>query len=201
MIQRRLLQLLSAALLVCTGCGGTGTGAAHPPQRPDAGPAPASPVTRIEAQRNTLQLKLPAWSRLAAGAEFEVTLSVSSVDELYQGSGRLAYATSLVQPVACSRGALLPAQNILSVKLDVAPGAATGLAGMDGIVPFAFSGMPGVPGCGRGAGELLRLRFKLLAQPGTRMPVQLVNSPEYLQLRGTTGQRLSFDLSTEVVEP
>ncbi len=199
MIQRRLLVLITMALLASFGCGGSGTSTVHPPQQQNVKPAP--PDSGEQAQRNVLRVTLPVWSSLAAGAEFDIVLSARCVDELFQGSGRLAYDGSVVRPVSCTRGAALPADNIIAAKLDTPLAASAAPDGLSGVVPFAFTGLPDTPGCGRCNGELLRLRFKLLAKPGARQPVQLLNTPEYLQLRGTQGQRLSFDLSTEAVAP
>lgn len=140
---------------------------------------------------------MPGLSGLATGAEFDIILSAHFAAELFQGSGRLAYDSAVVQPVSAKRGAI-PADNVFVAKLDAPPAASTADDGLDGVVPFAFTALPGTAGFGSHAGELLRVRFKLLAPPGARYPVALLNNPEYLQLRGPQGQRLSFDLSTEV---
>ena len=50
-----------------------------------------------------------------------------------------------------------------------------------------------------GRGELLRVRFKLLAKPQRGAAVRLQNDMEYLQLRNAQGRRLSFDFASEEV--
>jgi hypothetical protein len=199
--QRRLSVLFSLVLLACLGCGGGGTNSVSPAQQSAAKPAPSTPDSGATPQRNVLRVVTPTLKGLKTGAEFDAVLSARCVDELYQGSGRFAYDSSIVRPVSASRGAAIPAGNIVVTKLDAPLGTAAAQGGLDGNIPFAFTGLPDAPGCGRCDGELIRLRFRLIAPPGGQAPVQLINDPQYLQLRGTQGQRLSFDLSTEVAAP
>lgn len=198
MIRQLMLFLSACTLLALISCAGGSSAlsidpnANHPPA-----PGNSAPDVQDQSSRNTLSVRMPEISQLAAGAEFEVILSAQFNSELYQGSGRLAYNRQAIRPISAKRGAI-PAGNVFAAKLDSPPATSQEYAGLDGIVPFAFTALPGRAGFGSNSGELLRVRFKLLASPGVQYPVALVNTPEYLQLRDAQGQRLSFDLSTEV---
>lgn len=144
---------------------------------------------------------MPPLSQLAAGTEFEFNIRVACTDPLYQGSGRVLYDPAIMQPVAAVRGSAIPAGFIFSAKLDASSVASDGLSGLPalaGVVPYAFTGLPDAPGQTAGAGELLRLKFRLLRQAGPETAVRLLNNAAYLQLRGPKGNRLAFDLQSEV---
>jgi hypothetical protein len=158
--------------------------------------------------RNVLATRVPSTQGLAAGAEFELVVSVELAGALYQGSGRVLYDSRAVQPVGASRGALIPPGAVFVAKLDAPAGmaggasSATGVSGaggtrLDGVVPYAFTALPGQAAIPPGSGELVRLRFRLLA-PCSACPVRLLNDPAYLQLRDSAGRRLAFDLREEV---
>jgi hypothetical protein len=198
----RLLPLTLALLLaVSPGCGGKTTQPSTPsPSTPDG----QSPVDNGAGQtsRNLLSTSMPALAGLGAGAEFDFVISVKCTDALYQGSGRVLYDPSLMQPVAAVRGAAIPQSFLFSAKLDAAPVASDGMAGlptMAGVAPYAFTGLPDAPGQASGVGELCRLRFRLLRQASANDAVRLLNNAEYLQLRGPAGNRLAFDLQAEVM--
>lgn len=185
------------ALIGCTG--GSSALSIAPKTNPQQTPDATSPDAVGKTARNALYVHLPELSRLAVGAHFDVILSAQFKAGLFQGSGRLAYDSRVVQPVSASRGAI-PGDNIFVAKLNSPPASNPATAGgLDGVVPFAFTGLPGTAGFAPDSAELLRVRFKLLAVPAAHYPVALINDPQYLQLRNPQGQRLSFDLSTEVV--
>jgi hypothetical protein len=196
---RQLQLILSAcALLALISCGSGSSALPIAPQAdPQQAPGAAAPNAPIQSPRNSLNVRMPVLTALNPGAEFDVILSAQFQTELYQGCGRLAYDSKVVRPVSAQRGAI-PTNNVFVAKLNAPPVASVTAGGLDGVVPFAFTGLPGTAGFGSGPGELLRVRFKLLTAPGARYPISLLNVPEYLQLRGTQGQRLSFDLDTEV---
>jgi hypothetical protein len=154
--------------------------------------------------RNTLRASLPALAGKQPGAEFDFVLSTSFTEPLYQGSGRVLFDPGVMRPVAVMRGQALPADFIFAAKLDAAPVASDGLSGLPGtagVVPYAFTGLPGGSGQAVAQGELLRIRFRLLQRPGAQSAVRLLNNASYLQFREPTGNRLSFDLQTEVAGP
>jgi hypothetical protein len=194
-----LLVLSVCVLLALIGCsGGSSALSIAPKTNPQQTPDATSPDAVVQTARNALNVRLPELSRLAVGAQFDVILSAQFKTGLFQGSGRLAYDSRVVQPVSAIRGALLN-DNLFVAKLDTHPANSTAAGGLDGVVPFAFTGLPGSPGFTPDSAELLRVRFKLLAVPAASYPVALINDPQYLQLRNPQGQRLSFDLNTEVV--
>lgn len=134
---------------------------------------------------NKLVLTTPALAELAAGEEFEAVLSGEFVDEVYQGSCRLAYDPALLEPVTCGIGTFVPA--------DMATLADTQ---QHGFVPFAFTGLPGDPGISAGSsGMLLTVRFRVLTA-STEARVRFVSDTEFLQLRDRNSRRLSFDTAT-----
>jgi hypothetical protein len=144
---------------------------------------------------------MPALAGLRPGAELEFVISTNCTDQLYQGSGRVLFDPGLLQPIAASRGDALPASFLFNAKLDAAPIASDGLPGLPptaGVVPYAFTGLPGAPGQTAGAGELCRLKFRLLRQASSGATVRLLNNAAFLQLRGPAGNRLAFDLQAEV---
>jgi hypothetical protein len=144
---------------------------------------------------------MPALLSLSAGAEFEYSVSANCTDELYQGCGRVQYDPTLMQPVSALRGQALPAGYLFTAKLDAVIAASDGQPGLPAlaaVIPFAFTGLPGSPSRNITAGELFRLRFRLLRTPDADSAVRLLNTAQYLQLRGTKGDRLAFDLASEV---
>jgi hypothetical protein len=197
--RRALLVLLAISLLAYIGCGGGANSALRPspPAIPDS-PQASQPDTQTPpAKRNMLEVAVPALAALQPGAEFDYVLSAHFVEVLYQGSGRIIYDSAVVQPVSVKRGSAIPQASIFSAKLNTPPMKTA--TGETSFIPFAFTGLPGSRGCGECDAELLRVRFKLLNSASTASPVSLLNEPEFLQVRGMDGARLSFDLSTEVV--
>lgn len=195
----RITLYACAAILLCaavlSGCGPRQAGpspALQPaPQAPPAGPG-VLPAT----ERNTLSVSLPPLSKLAVGAEFDYVLSADMVDALYQGSGRVLYDSRCLKPVSATWGSLAPRAGVCVAKLDHAISAVPA-GNLNGVVPYAFTGLPGQGGTAPGSGELLRLRFKLTGAVRESIALRLQNDPACLQLRDSQGRRLSFDLSEE----
>ena len=181
------------------GCGGGGSSTALPPginsdseQQQTLNPQPP--------ERNVLSTSMPALGSLSAGAEFDFTINGEFVSPLFQGSARVLYDPATVQLLSAARGALIPSGGVFLCRADMQPGALQSPdARMSGVIPFAFTGQPGEPGIAPGRGELLRLRFRLLARPSGGACIRLLNDPAFLQLRDAQGQRLSFDLSSAEV--
>lgn len=200
---RRVLPLACAVLLsLSPGCGGHSTGSVAPADHPPA--VPAGDGAAQSGAHNVLSTSMPALDGLSAGAEFDFIIRIACRDEIYQGSGRVQYEAAVMQPVSAKRGMALPAEHLFSVKLDAADagdGAASGATDGAGVVPFAFTGLPGSSHTALFDGELFRLRFRLVQRPRPGTSIRLVNSPEYLQLRDPQGQRLPFDLHAEVASP
>lgn len=197
-----LLPLALVLLVVLSpGCGGK-TAQPTPISPSTPGAQTPSDGSTGQSSRNLLSTSMPELVGLSAGAEFDFTISLSCTDPLYQGSGRVLYDPTLLRPVAAVRGAALPADFLFSAKLDAAPVASAGAPGLPpvaGVVPYAFTGLPGAPGQMASTGELCRVRFRLLLQASPGCTVRLLNNADYLQLRGLAGNRLAFDLHAEVV--
>lgn len=195
----RVFLLIGVCLLLCavvlSGCGPRSSSPVPPAQNTAADTQTGQTGTDT-AQRNTLSARLPVLSSMHAGAEFDFIITASMVEELYQGSGRVLYDAGVVQPVAAQWGAYSPASGIRAAKLDAA--SSGGASGFDGCVPFAFTALPGQEALSAGQGEVLRVRFRLVADPGSGPPVRLLNDPAHLQLRDAQGQRLGFDFCEEV---
>jgi hypothetical protein len=184
-------------VLALSGCGPRSGGPAAISTPTAATDTPAPSTDDGTAQRNVLSAHLPALSKLGIGSEFDYVLSATMVNALYQGSGRVLYDASVVRPVSAQWGALTPGNGVRAAKLDSAV-AVKAQDGLDSCVPYAFTALPGQAAMPAGQGELLRVRFKLIAPLGSSIPVRLLNDPAYLQLRDAQGQRLSFDLNEEV---
>jgi hypothetical protein len=197
----RLMPLACVLLLALSpGCGGKAAPLSLPVPTPAAPQPPAGDGVE-QPGRNLLSTSMPALTGLSAGAGFEFVIRVKCTDTLYQGSGRVLYDPGLLQPVAVVRGQAIPASFLFSSKLDAAPVTSDGMSGLPplaGVVPFAFTGLPDAPGQAATAGELCRIKFRLLRQAGSSSTVRLLNDAAYLQLRGPTGNRLAFDLQAEV---
>lgn len=149
----------------------------------------AAPASEEAPERNRLVASMPALGSLAAGSEFDYLVSVELAEELYQCSARVGYDPAVVQPLAAEYGALIPSD---AVRLPWAEA--------EGVVPLAFTALPGRAGIQSGRGELLRVTFRLTGVPSGNRAVWLVNEAEFLQLRGRAGRRLSFDLANEEVQ-
>lgn len=173
---------------ILAGCGGSGSQPIPPMTQ---GPVAQTPEAAEEGMptRNRLVARMPALGQLAPGTEFEYIVSVELAEELYQCSARVGYDPQVVEPVDVEYGELLPSDAVLMSR-----------AGADGIVPFAFTALPGRAGVAPGRGELLRLRFRLTGTPGRTRAVWLINDAEFLQLRDRIGRRLAFDLASEVAQ-
>lgn len=196
-MRRLILGLIALALLTLLGCGGQ-------PQRSQQnnGTPPEQTPTQAQqpeaAARTALTASLPLLAKLEPGDEFDFVLSAKLASPLYQASGRVLYDSTAVAPVGAKRGALIPADDVFVARTDLAPGKLAGEGALGGVVPFAFTGLPGAQPIAAGQGELLRVRFKLL-KSATTTPVKLLNTAEYLQLRDAEGARLAFDLAVEEV--
>ncbi len=182
-MKRILLWVLAICVLASSGCGGRATRALD-------GAQPAQPVEKqdeVSPERNVLTAVMPSLAGLGAGSEFEFTLLAQLAEETMQASGRILYDSAIVVPVAVEKRGLIPSSFVFFSKLD-APG----------VVPFAFTSLPGGRGIFPGQGELLRVRFRLIANPPPGFRVRLFNDAAYLQLRSAASGRMSFDLESEV---
>jgi hypothetical protein len=206
-VTRRLILIILTLLIAAvsgSACGSRSHQLANNQPQPNGPSAPSAPVDAAnKAVRTQLVTSLPALQGLPAGSEFEFTLSGSFTEPVFQGSARLLYDSSVVQPVSATAGKVLPSGAVVLARTDAHPGVLAissndRPANMDGCVPFAFTGRPGGASITPGGGELLRVRFRLkIAKPGS-IPVRLQNDPEFLQLRNSQGQRVAFDLEREV---
>ena len=167
-------------------------------QNPSAGAPPEAGAGGGAASRNVLSVSMPALALLQTGAEFDVVLRVRFAEALYQGCGRVAYDSAVLKPVTVTRGTAIPAGDVFVAKLDAGQLAGGATSGQDAVVPFAFTGLNGAGCVAKASGELLRIRFRLIAASSAQYPLRLLNDPSFLQLREPSGQRLSFDLSEEV---
>lgn len=183
-MKRILMWILALCVLASPGCGGGGARRSiNNPELPQ--PIPQAPAENPE--RNVLTAVMPSLAGLGAGSEFEFTLSAQLAEETRQASGRILYDADVAVPVSVEKGSVIPNSFVFFSKLN-APG----------IVPFAFTSLPGGRGISPSRGELLRVRFRLLANPPPGFRVRLLNDGAYLQLRGAAGGRMSFDLASEV---
>ena len=157
-----------------------------PPGNPQADTEQPLPVTR--QPRNMLILDSAAIGRLKPGDEFDVVVKGRFIDEVYQGSARIAFDQELMRPVEAKRGSMLLSDMIHIAGIN-----------QPQHVPFSFTALPGNAGIAPGEGELLRIRFRLTGTPGPGKHIWLINEAEFLQLRDRQGQRLSFDLETREV--
>lgn len=183
-MKRILMWVLALCVLASPGCGGGG--ARRSINNPELSPiVPQAPAEN--PARNVLTAVMPPLAGLSAGSEFEFTLCAQFAEEVKQGSGRILYDTAVAVPVAVEKGGLIPGSFVFFSKLD-APG----------VVPFAFTSFPDRRGIAPGTGELLRVRFRMLADPPQGFRIRLQNDGAFLQLRSPQGGRLSFDLASEV---
>jgi hypothetical protein len=183
-MKRILLWVLALCVLASPGCGGGGA------RRSINNPELSSPVPQAPSEnpdRNVLTAVMPPLAGLSAGSEFEFTLSAQLAEEVKQGCGRLIYDSAVAVPVAVEKGGMIPGSFVFFSKLDA-----------QGVVPFAFTSLPEGRGMPPGRGELLRVRFRMLADPPQGFRIRLLNDGAYLQLRSAQGGRLSFDLASEV---
>jgi len=188
---------LSTLFFNLIGCGG---GSSPTVQQPQDAAAPDDSAGQGAPERNVLTTNMPALGTLSAGAQFDFVIRGEFVDELFQGSGRVLYDPSLVEPLKAERGAFIPSSNVFMARCNLAAGTlASPEPQLSGVIPFAFTGLPGERGHTAGRGELLRVRFRLLARPQAGAAVHLQNDMEYLQLRDAQGRRLSFDFASEEV--
>ncbi len=188
LLQRLAVPVLLAVLLAA--CGGGGASAPSVPEQYAGEPAAPALETPDDggalnpAPANKLVLTVPALGGLAAGAEFEARLLGEFTSEVYQGSCRLAFDPAVLEPVGACAGSFIPAAMVTLADTR-----------QTGFVPFAFTGLPGDPGLSAGAGELLTVRFRVLA-PAAEARVRFVNDAEFLQLRDRHSRRLNFDIET-----
>jgi hypothetical protein len=117
----------------------------------------------------------------AANSFQTVELRARDVAELYQLSCRIAFDPSAVEPLQCSRGALVD---------DRAAFFSTTVA--DGYVPIAFTYHAG-EAIATSAGSLAAIEFRILddsIDPG----YHLIDNEEYLIARDSAGQALTVAL-------
>lgn len=182
-MKRILLWIFALTLLLAPGCGGGGARRAHNDLQP---PPLQSQQDEAAPERNILTASTSSLSGLGAGNEFTFTLKAQLAEETKQASFRILYDQSVAIPVAAEKGSLIPNSFVFFSKLD-APG----------VVPFAFTALPGQRGIAPASGELLRVRFRLLQAPPPGFRVRLQNDGSFLQLRNSGGGRMSFGLNTE----
>ena len=168
--------------------------------------APAKPQPTVQSgddqPRSRLISGLPSLSGKPAGTEFEFTLRASLTEPAFQGSARVLYDSSLVEPVNAVQGKDLPSGEVVLARTDARPGtlelsSLDRPAGLDGCVPFAFTARPGGASIPPGGAELLRVKFRLLRANPDGIPVRVQNDPQFLQLRDSKGRRIAFDLERE----
>lgn len=152
--------------------------------------------------RSHLVSELPGLAGKPAGTEFEFILRATLTEPVFQGSARITYDSSLVEPLTTTRGKDLPGGEIVLARTDAAPGTLDLSTtdrdpNFDGCVPFAFTARPGGPSLAPGGAELLRVKFRLKRASPNVIPVRLQNDPQSLQLRNDKGQRITFDLDRE----
>ena len=181
-----------AILLICLGCGGNSSVPSVDPN--DQHPTPQA------SGHNTLATHMPPLTGLGAGAEFEYSINANFKDALYQGCGRIVYDASVMQPVAATRGAAIPAADVFVAKLDAAPQVLPGGTAAQSFVPFAFTGLPDNPKHNGISGELIKVKFRLLKDPPADCHVALLNDQQFLQLRSPQATRLPFDMQVEVTQ-
>jgi hypothetical protein len=150
---------------------------------------------------NRLVTELPDLAVLPAGATFDLLVRAELADPVFQGSARVLFDADFVEPVAAQRGSLLLPESVVLLSAQssqrLALSAVDRPQGMDACIPFAFTGRPGAAPLALGSGELFRITFRLKTAAPATVPVRLQNDPQYLQLRGPTGQRLAFELERE----
>lgn len=189
---RILLFVLLAALVLAFAALSCGRGHKSPIAKggPSAGSA-TNPSTdsggEDPIERNTLVVVSPDFSAMTAGEEFDVSLKLELAEEMYQMSGRLVFDRNFVQPVRVTRGAV-PDSAVFFAKLD-----------HPDFVPFAFTQTDGARGIPAGKGEMLTVRFKIIADPKGAPRVRLLNDAQYLHLRNSKRERLAFDLEHRTV--
>jgi len=175
--------LLLLILLLPSSCGAPGPTIGGKPGSQPANPPDQTPPA---PQRTTLRLSYPSLGQLPAGAEFEAKLEGELSEPVFQGSARLIFNERFLAPLSAARGEMVPAGAVFFSKVNV-----------PGIVPLAFTMLPGDSPLGTGSGDLARVRFRVLAPMPAGERIRLLNDAAFLQLRDETGRRLSFDLATE----
>jgi hypothetical protein len=135
--------------------------------------------------RTALSVIWPSLAGSEAGAEFDVAIRLANPGGVFQGCGRLVYDAAMVEPVSARRGAFLPSEAVAFVKTDVG-----------GYVPYAFTGREGSGALPAGEGDIFVVRFRLKSEGAPKFGLR--NEAEFLQLRNDKGQRIPFDLATEV---
>jgi hypothetical protein len=145
---------------------------------------------------------LPSLNGKPAGTEFEFVLRATLTEPVFQGSARIVYDSSVVEPVSAIHGKGLPSGEVVLMRSDTRPGTLVlsdvdRAANFHGCVPFAFTAKPGGASLAPGGAELLRVKFRLKQASPRNIPVRLQNDPEFLQLRSDKGQRIAFDLDRE----
>jgi len=185
-----ILFVLIGMLLISPSCGsGRGTPALDRgrPAPSNENPNPAVDDVSLPS-RNVIVAQMPLLNAIPVGSEFNFILKGEFRDEVFQGSLRILFDEAVVSPVKVERGGLVPDSAVFFAKLDI-----------PGVIPIAFTRLPGQSGISPGRGELLRVSFRLNSLPPPGFRIRLQNEPAFLQLRDKNRGRLSFDLATEVV--
>ncbi len=150
-------------------------------------PIPEIPLDPNAPERNVLIVRAPDTAGMKAGDEFDVVVAYKFCEDVYQGSGRLLYDSSAVEPVRASKGSGIPKDAVFMCRIHE-----------NDIVPFAFTSLERQRGVGTGEGSLITVRFRAKKEIINGIRFRLQNGPEFLQLRDDKGKRFSFDLSSEV---
>jgi len=185
-----ILSVLIGIIIISPSCGGGRGTLALSRGRPLLSNESTKPTVDNGSlpERNALVAQMPALNTIPVGSEFNFVLKGEFRDEVFQGSLRILFDPAVVSPVRVERGSLIPDSAVFFAKLDI-----------PGLIPVAFTRLPGESGISPGSGEILNVRFRLNSSPPPGFRIRLQNEPAYLQLRDKNRGRLSFDLATEVV--
>ncbi|MEP0813451.1 MAG: hypothetical protein HRF49_02140 [bacterium] len=135
--------------------------------------------------RTVLSLVTPASSDYKTGDEFDAVLSVRNCEPVFQGSTRIVFDSRKYRPIKASRGAGLPDETLSVAGLN-----------LEGAVPFSFTALPGGAQIRPGESELLRVRFRVISNENPSRRFGFMSDPAFMQLRDSSGRRISFDTET-----
>ncbi len=185
-----ILLAIIAVVALFPSCGGGGGGTPSLQRErlsPPSVPQTSSPTDLALPTRNALIAQMPVLGAIPIGSEFDFILKGEFKDELFQASLRIIYDEAVVKPIRVERGNFIPESAVFFSKMD-----------RPGLIPIAFTRLPGESGLLPGRGELVKVRFRLNSLPPAHFRVRILNEPAFLQLRDKNRGRLSFDLATEV---
>jgi hypothetical protein len=134
---------------------------------------------------NRVILEVPALDRLGPGDEFSAVISGEFGQEVHQGVLRLLYDMEAMTPLEIVPGKQLP-QDMIRI----------GDLSHSGILPLAFTALPGARNIAPGSAELYRVRFRLLKDGAEAGRIRFRSDPEFLQLRNRDGEHIRFDVAT-----